>query len=217
MISRKYSQSPVAQCRRRRPAWFVRLLVAAAVLLAAAACTPVKPRVAVAGDEATQKAREAGLAAHPAWAFNGRLALSQGSNGGNARIQWRQDGSDFDIELSAPITRQSWHLRQRGGKVSLEGLPGGVREGSDAEALLLEATGWRIPLVAMAAWVRGARAPGPADLSFDLTGLPATISQGGWAVEYRGWSAASPPLPQKLFARNGAASVRLVVEAWSKP
>jgi outer membrane lipoprotein LolB len=187
------------------------------VLLAVAACAPIKPRVTVPGDASALQAREAELAQRPTWAFSGRLALSEGSNGGSARIRWRQDGADFDIELSAPITRQSWQLHPRAGKVTLEGLQGGTREGTDAETMLLEATGWRIPLLAMAAWVRGVRAPGAADLSFDPVGLPATISQGGWAVEYRGWTAAKPALPQKLFARSGTASVRLVVEAWSKP
>lgn len=217
MISRKYSKNPpAAACRR--PHWSaVRSVTTLLVLLAVAACAPLKQRVTVPGDETSLRAREAELAQHPTWAFNGRLALSEGSNGGTARIQWRQDGADFDIQLSAPITRQSWQLRQRAGKVSLEGLQGGTREGSDAEAMLLEATGWRIPLLAMAAWVRGVRAPGVADLSLDPNGLPATISQGGWAVEYRGWTVANPPLPQKLFARNGTASVRLVVEAWSEP
>ena len=69
----------------------------------------------------------------------------------------------------------------------------------------------------MAAWVRGVRASGPADLSFDDFGLPATIRQDGWAVEYRGWSAREPALPTKVFARQGHASVKLVVEKWESP
>ncbi len=169
------------------------------------------------GDETLQALREAQLARYPAWSFTGRLAVNQGNDGGNARIEWRQDGEDFDIRLSAPITRQSWRLRQVAGKISLEGMSGGLREGADAEALLMEATGWRIPLAAMAAWVRGVRASGPADLGFDGFGLPSTIRQAGWAVEYRGWSTQEPPLPTKVFARQGDASVKLVVDRWDSP
>jgi outer membrane lipoprotein LolB len=187
------------------------------LLLALAACAPVKPRLAVAGDQARQAARETELARHPNWSFVGRLAVSQGSNGGSARIEWHQDGADFDIQLSAPITRQSWHLRQRAGKVSLEGMEGGTRKGIDAEALLQEATGWRIPLAAMSAWVRGARAGSAAEFSSDPAGLPATLSEQGWSVEYRGWRDGTLALPQKVFARNGPASVRLLVESWSEP
>ena len=168
------------------------------------------------GSESTQRTREMELARHSNWSFTGRLAVSQGRNGGNANVMWRQSGPDFEIQLSAPITRQSWRLKQTGGIVSLQGLEGGSREGNDAEAMLLEATGWRVPLKSMAAWVRGARAAGPAALSFDQHGLPATVSQGGWAVEYRGWVAGDPALPAKVFARQGAASVRLVIEKWDQ-
>ena len=100
----------------------------------------------------------------------------------------------------------------------LEGLEGGTREGDDAEALLLEATGWRIPVTAMAAWARGARAPGArrARQSTRRAGRRDSAQQ-GWTIEYRGWFAGEPPLPQKVFARQGEASVRLVVDAWDAP
>lgn len=214
MISSKFFRNCTARAswRRRSVGVLAGLLV---VLLVA--CAPVGRRPVMVGSEATQLAREVALARHSNWSFTGRLAVSQGNNGGNARIEWRQNGPDFDIQLSAPITRQSWRLRQAAGKVSLEGLDGGLREGVDAEAMLQEATGWRIPLAAMAAWIRGVRAPGSSDLSFDQHGLPATIRQDGWAVEYRGWFAATPALPEKVFARQGEASVRVVVESWNQP
>lgn len=180
-----------------------------------AACAPITPRPMTAGIEAVQSAREAELSRHPDWSFTGRLAISQGSNGGSARVQWHQNGADFDIRLSAPITGQSWRLRRTAGEATLDGMAGGPRQGNDAEALLFDATGWRIPLAAMTAWVRGARAAGKADLSFDAQGLPAAMTQDGWAVEYRGWFSQSPALPAKVFARKADASVRLVVESWA--
>jgi outer membrane lipoprotein LolB len=217
MIQSKYSRNnPVRTGSGRQiPPPARSALVLLLVLLSA--CAPVPPRPQLPGDDATQSARETILGARPSWSFTGRMALSQGGNGGSARIVWVQDGADFDIRLSAPITRQSWRLRQYQGKVSLEGLDGGLRQGVDAEALLLEASGWRIPVKAMAAWVRGMRAPGAAQLSFDPQGLPATLAQDGWAVEYRAWFPLTPALPAKVFARQGQASVRLIVETWDQP
>ena len=191
-------------------------LAAASMLLAVllAGCAPVAPRPPAVADEAAQAAREAALAQLPDWGFRGRVALSQGSNGGNAGIRWRQRGADFDIELSAPITRQSWRLRSQGAQVVIQGLEGGPRTGDDAEALLLAATGWRIPVAAMSAWARGARAPGPAEFGSDAQARPATLRQQGWLIEYREWFPGEPALPRKVFARQDDASVRLVVEAW---
>jgi outer membrane lipoprotein LolB len=196
---------------------FRAVLAAAGVVISllAAGCTPAPVRPGVAADENAQQAREAALARTPDWGFRGRVAVSAGSNGGSAGIHWRQHGADFDMELTAPITAQSWRLRSQAGRVTLEGLEGGRREGSDAEALLLKATGWRIPVASMAAWARGARASGvPAQLSVDPEGRPALLQQAGWNIEYRAWSGGVPPLPQKVYAKQGGASVRLVVDAW---
>jgi outer membrane lipoprotein LolB len=188
---------------------------AAAAMLLVSGCAPAPTRPVAAADEAAQQAREALLARQPDWGFRGRIALRQASNGGNAGIRWRQRGADFDIELSAPITAQSWRLHSRAGQVTLEGLEGGARTGTDAEALLQEATGWRIPVGAMAAWARGARASGTAsELGVDALARPALLQQDGWTIEYRAWFEGAPPLPQKVFARQGEASVRLVVDAW---
>jgi outer membrane lipoprotein LolB len=193
-------------------------VAAALCLLALSACAPVAPRIPAVADEAAQQAREAALSARTDWAFRGRVAISQGGQGGNAGIRWRQQGADFDIELSAPVTRQSWRLASRAGQVTLAGLEGGELRGTDAEALLLEATGWRIPVAAMASWARGARGRGSrAEFSSDPQGRPATLLQDGWSVEYRSWFPGDPPLPQKVFARQGEAGVRLVVEAWDAP
>lgn len=210
MIKKTPTQASIA-----RPFRLVPGLLLLSALLAAAGCAPQPVRPSLAPTTLTQAERESGLARVAAWSFDGRLAISQAGQGGNARVQWRQQGQDFDIRLSAPITGQSWRLRRQDGHATLEGMEGGVRQGEDAERLLLEATGWQIPVGAMSAWVRGTRAEGPSDLSFDPAGLPATLVQDGWAVEFHGWTADAMPLPQKIFARKAQASVRLVVERWN--
>jgi outer membrane lipoprotein LolB len=214
------SKSPRAiACPRRRvagcPARFAAVL---ALLAALSACAPAPIRPSgAAGDAAAQARREQVLAAQPDWSFSGRVAVSQAGDGGSARIDWTQHGDDYEIRLAAPVTRQGWRLSRKGGLARLEGLDGGPREGPDAEALLLEATGWRLPVERLAAWVRGARAPGPATLSSDPLGRPALIQQDGWTVEYREWDAADPARPLRVFADRDTARVRLVVERWSTP
>ncbi len=187
-------------------------------LLATACATTPAPRQ---GSDATllagQAAREASLAEVADWSLAGRLSVSAAGEGGNGRIEWRQHGEDFEIRLSAPVTRKSWLLQRRGGLARLEGLDGGVREGTDAQALLAEATGWLIPVESLAAWARGARTAGPATIEFTPGGLPALISQQGWQVEYREWDDADPARPRRVFARQGESTVRLVVESWGQP
>lgn len=164
---------------------------------------------------AGQQVREATLEEQGAWELTGRIAVSDGRDGGNGRIHWAQSGEHFDIRLSAPVSRQSWRLSGQPGAARLEGLDGGPLEGHDPEALLYEATGWRIPLADMARWARGMRGEGAARVSFDEQGLPSLIEQDGWAIEYRDWvEGASPALPRRVFAERGQSRVRLQVEHW---
>lgn len=181
------------------------------------ACAPVATRPPVVADADAQARREQALASTANWSFSGRVAVSQAGEGGSARIDWSQRGADFEIRLAAPVTRQSWTLSRRGGRARLEGLDGGPREGSDAEALLRDATGWQLPVDTLAAWVRGARAGAGATLATDPQGRPALIGEQGWTVEYRAWDAGTPALPLRVFARKAPASVRLVIDRWSTP
>lgn len=201
--------------------------IALAVTACLAACTsrPIRSELPPAQREAAesaQAAREAALRADPSWSLAGRIAVSTGRGGGSGRIDWRQAGERYEVSLSAPITRQSWRLSGDVSGAVLEGLEGGPRGGADAAAVLHEATGWDIPILALSDWVRGARsdALGPADVEFGADGRLSRIEQGGWTIDYR-WpessdgSAGSPVLPSRLDARRGEAKVRLIVDEWS--
>ncbi len=195
----------------------VRRLLLLMIVLALAACVP--PPVRRAPDAAllqAQAAREAALANHPDWVLSGRIAISNGKDGGSGRIDWKQHGTDFDVRLSAPVTRQSWRLVRAGASVRLEGLEGGTIEGTDAQALLYQALGWLVPVDALASWARGARANGDAaQLQFGADGLPSVLIEDDWSVEYRAWEpGADPPRPKKVFASQGDSKVRLSVDSW---
>lgn len=167
-----------------------------------------------------QSQREAVLAKQVQWSLQGRIALSNGRDGGSGRIDWWQDGAGYQVSLSAPVTRQSWRLSGDGRVARLEGLEGGTREGVDPGALLREATRWEIPVTALSSWVRGARAGhdhGPAVAQYGADGRLTRIDQGGWTIEYDSWQPgeAGVELPNRLNARRGEASVRLIIDDWS--
>jgi len=207
-----------------RAAW------ALTALLALAGCTSLAPRQAPPaasaplGEAARQAeaARGAWLQAHPQWSFQGRVAITKGRNGGSGRIDWAQQQRQYRIELSAPVTRQSWRLTgdsQRGGG-RLEGLEGGPRAGEDAQQLLLEATGWEIPVNLLPDWVRGqvaVDAGAPEQVSYDAEGRPQALRQMGWEIQFQEWyppSDGRPALPRRIEARNGDAKVRLLLDQW---
>lgn len=204
-----------------------RLLTAAALAALLSACAgqavrgPAPPTMAPAATEAAQASRETALRGQAQWSLTGRIALSNGRNGGSGRIEWRQDGDRYEVALSAPVTRQSWRLSGDIAGARLEGLEGGARSGPDAAALLREATGWDIPVAALTDWVRGLRAQGqgPASLRYGVDGRLARIEQGGWSIDYRwpaGDAADLTALPSRLDAARGQAKVKLIVDEWER-
>ena len=208
-----------------------RFMVAGALSLLLAACATRAPQAplprplsepeAIRAAEKAQTLRAAWLNQRPQWSFEGRVAINNAGKGGNGRIDWQQDGPRYVVSLSAPVTRQSWRLigdtHSEAGR--LEGLDGGPREGEDAEALLLEATGWDIPVNALAEWVRGLPAGGflSENQSFSMQGNLQTIEQAGWRIDYVEWFGEEDPqpqLPRRIEARRDRATVRLIVDHW---
>ncbi len=204
----------------------------ALALLSLSACStlgnrPAPEVVAEVSPQARQAEalREQALRAQSEWGFQGRVAVSKGRNGGSGRIDWRQAADRFQIQLSAPVTRQSWLLSgdARAGEGRLEGVDGGPREGADAQQLLFEATGWDIPVNQLPDWVRGLIAAGaaaPGQVLRDAEGRPRRVQQAGWDIQFMDWFAATdgqPALPRRMDAVNGDAKVRLIVDSWDLP
>lgn len=180
--------------------------------------TPMEP-AAQARAEAAQVTREQALQRQTDWSLRGRIAVSSADQGGSGRIEWRQAGAAYVIELSAPVTRQTWRLSGDATGARLEGIAGAPRQGGDPALLLREATGWDIPVEALAFWVRGARAPaaGPARLVFRADQHLARLEQGGWLIDYDQWAdgPGAVALPARIEARRDAARVKLLIDGWS--
>ncbi|MDC8011501.1 lipoprotein insertase outer membrane protein LolB [Tahibacter soli] len=193
----------------------LRALGVGLVVLALAACAPQRIRE----DDATlsaQAEREASLADATRWQLAGRIAVSNGEDGGNAQIDWRQDGKRYDLTLNAPVTGKRWRLHGDADRATLEGARPEALVERDAASLLEREIGWHVPVVELEYWVRGLRAPkAKAELVFDERNRPATLKQSGWTIEYRDWfDDATPALPRKVFATRGKYRVRLFVESW---
>lgn len=199
----------------------LRAVVAATMLLALAACAPLPLRTTpgTAGELAAQAARERALAGITRFTLDGRIGVSDGRDGGSGGFTWKQDGAVLDFTVRAPITGRSFRLLSGPDGACLQGLKPQPLCAADAESLLVAQLGWHLPLADLHAWAMGLRAPGSAaQLAFAADGLPATLDQDGWHVEYRDWDRAQVPvLPRAIFARKPPYSVRLYVEHWELP
>jgi outer membrane lipoprotein LolB len=197
----------------------------AAACLALAGCQTMATKPAAVGlpdpaAEMAQRHRERILADANRWSLTGRVAISNGKDGGSGRIEWINDDESLAVELSAPITRQTWRL------TAFEDSPWCVEDqrgkhcGEDAEQLLRETTGWEIPVASLGDWLRGMRTDAPSAIRFDEIGRLSRLEQSGWTIDYR-WPAAGdavtsthPQMPTRIDAAKGQAKVKLVVDGW---
>ncbi|MGH8191870.1 MAG: lipoprotein insertase outer membrane protein LolB [Rhodanobacteraceae bacterium] len=194
---------------------FAVLAVLPGVLLAA--CAPLPVRLPGTAEQlAAQAARERLLGARRDWGFQARFAASDGHHGGSGSLDWRQNGDRYEFTLRAPITGKTVELAGGPGGAVLTGAGKTPVRGRDAGEVLNEEFGWEVPVADLAWWVRGLRAPDrPAILTFGANGLPSTLDQDGWHVDYRDWYAErSPPLPRKVYASRDPYTVRLSIEQW---
>jgi outer membrane lipoprotein LolB len=187
-----------------------------------AACAAVPPVPSSLAEQRWQERRQA-LEKLRDWTLNGRIALQTEQEAWNASIFWQQRGTAFDIKLIGPLGQ---------GTLTIEGDPSGVRlrtpEGKllaarDAETLLYQQLGWRMPLSGLCYWVRGLPAPAlPFNKQIDGEGRLSGLEQGGWRIAYLRYQHEGAPdlpglpdLPGKVFLENSEITVRLVVQHWS--
>ena len=203
---------------------FATALTAALLLVGCATTAPTRTAPPLSAETQAERQRERAewLSLYSTWSFSGRAAISLGAKGGSGRIEWEQlDRNRYSIALSAPVTRQSWRLtgdlHSEAGRI--EGLEGGPRDGEFAEALLLQATGWNVPLQQLGSWVRGAPAADyPVEsVEYDGQGRPSLLRQAGWNVRYTAWRpgpVGQPDLPTRIEAESGDARVKLQIDDW---
>ena len=197
--------------------WLRAIVVAGSGCLLLAACAPVPVRKpGTVKQLAAQAAREHALGAQREWSLDGRFAASDGQHGGSGSLAWRQHGERYQFTLRAPITGKSVQLDGGPDGAVLTGAGKLPVTGVNARSVLNEEFGWDVPVADLAFWVRGLRTPGkPAILTFGINGLPATLDQDGWHIDYRDWySERNPPLPRKVYATRDPYTVKVLVERW---
>lgn len=190
--------------------------LASLVLAAFLAGCAIPPSVAPINDHAWIT-RQAQLSRLNRWQAVGRIGIVNGQEGWHASFQWAQEETGYRIDLIGPLGQGRVLIRGESEQVSIQTQDGQQRVAPDADTLVAEALGVRLPVSGLRYWLRGVPEPGPVtSLQSDTTGRLTRLEQNGWIIDYTDYApAAAHELPTRIAAHRQDLSVKLVIERWT--
>ena len=180
------------------------LLLLSALLLAACSAVPVQPVDRVLVDDLHN------------WSMRGRLSVRDNGDSWYGSLRWKQSLEHYRIDLSGPLGQGSLRLEEAANGARLQLSTDRTYAGPDMETLLRRHLGWYLPVSGMRHWVKGLKAPGPADLvELDALGGLTTLHQDGWVITYNRYRPVGDlVLPHWVEMISGPLRVRLVIDQW---
>ncbi len=150
------------------------------------------------------------------WQLQGRIALRHGDQGWHASLLWQQQADAYQLKVSGPLGQGGFQLAGDETGVVLVDAGGNSSFAHDGDALLLQATGWQLPVMGLRYWVRGLPEPdAKATRIVDESGLLSRLEQSGWVIHYQNYQLVEgAAVPSKLQLARDDISVRLVINQW---
>ena len=158
------------------------------------------------------------ISQYTAWGFQGRVSLVRGEQGWHAGMRWDEAAGSFHLNLAGPFGQGAMQIDgDMAGMVRLQTADGQHYAARDADALVMSATGWQLPVTGLRYWVRGVPAPGgEARYTTDEQGRLVRMQQDGWDINYHRYQAhAGRDWPTRMHLKTADISVTLVVDEWT--
>ncbi len=196
----------------------VRRLVLAAALAALAGCATVPPPAAPSRPATVLwRQRRGELQCLDRWRMQGRMALAAHGKGWSANIDWRQQGTRYDMRLSGPFGWGGFRLQGSPRMVLLQKGDKRYRFFESPETVIRQEFGMTIPVSGMRYWVLGNYAPaGKPRYRLDRYGRLASLSQQGWSIDYAGYGRSDGfMLPTRITMRRNGVRLKLAVDTWT--
>jgi outer membrane lipoprotein LolB len=150
------------------------------------------------------------------WSLEGRLAVSNGEDGGSGHLNWQEQAGGSRMDFHGAMGRGAWRLLSDGQGAVLEMADGARFQAESVDELIRAQLGWEIPVDTLAWWVRGMAAPGEIQFQvLDDEGHLNTLHQRDWAIEFGNYRQFGElQLPVKMTARQEKKSVKLAIRRW---
>ncbi len=163
------------------------------------------------------KQRHSRFARLKSWRIEGRLGIQQGNEGFSTEMVWRQNGRNFDIQLTDPLGREVARLSGNDKGVQMKTMDGKQARAKRAEDLLEKQLGWSFPVQSLFYWVKGT--PDPNYLvwfqEYDDLGRLVSLKQNHWNLKIsRYQNLGDEFIPRLIRMTRDGLKVKLLIRNW---
>lgn len=194
--------------------WTILPLLVATLMTACTSLTPSSPEGTP--TQTSWNNRESALTRLTRWQLNGKIAVQTAQDSGSATIDWTQNQQQFQISLMGPLGSNGLKLSGHPGNVTMQTADGKQISAKNAEQLLAEQWGWRLPVSHLKYWVRGLPVPGiPANSQFDSYHRLSQLTQQGAHIQFLSYTRIGGlELPQRIAISSPTIQAKIVVYEW---
>lgn len=166
-------------------------------------------------------ARRDTLLSEDSWSLTGRIAAKTATGeGGQATLNWRQQGEVSALQLAGPFGAGRVELEVTPAAVTLRTAEGETVSyaGADAaERFMQEQFGWSFPVRSARFWMRGLLDPLAAgERVFDEAGELTGLRQHGWEISLTRFATVNDRLlPTRMTLENPQLRLRAAVSTWA--
>lgn len=152
------------------------------------------------------------------WQLSGRISIRTEENGWFAGLRWLQSGDRYQLYIQGPLGQGAVEIVGSEGNVRLRTADGRVYTDRDAESLIYQVLGVKIPVSGLRYWVHGLTDPGqPEQSRWNRQGVRSELRQAGWIIRYQKYvDVVDRRLPTKIRMENKELQIRLQIDNWQK-
>ena len=180
------------------------------------ACSTAPSRVTDPAIEQAYLKRQDILLAQDHWKLAGKLAASDGKEGGSGTFSWHRIGGVTRMYFRGALGKGAWELESTTGQAILQFADGRRYSASSIAELVTAHMHAKVPVDALSWWVLGLARPTEwEERELDQEGRITYLRQLGWDVTFSSYRLEQDIwLPGKLVARNQQNSVKLAISEW---
>jgi outer membrane lipoprotein LolB len=156
------------------------------------------------------------LTAISSWEISGAMAARNKNKGWSASLNWIQNGpSQYQIRLSGPLGSGTVLIDKKGRIITVRDGPK-ITSSSNADELLRQQTGVRLPVSNLYYWMRGLPALGVVQAAKrDQANHLILLRQSGYTIEYTQYiTVGKYILPSQIRLQGNDVFIKMVIKRW---